>query len=457
MKGKPNILLVLADDWSFPHATIYGDSVVNTPNFDLIAKSGILFNNAFCSAPSCTPSRAAILTGRYPHALNEGANLWGTLPNSYTNYVSELESAGYVIGYQDKGWGPGNYEDGGYTHNPAGKLIENFDSFFEKLDGSKPFCFWYGTRDPHRPYTKGLGEASGLDIDDAVLPDFYPDDSELKSDLLDYYYEVQRIDYDLARILFRLERKNMLENTLIVVTSDNGMPFPRAKANCYDLGTRVPLAIAWGDQIKNKGSLENTFVNLLDLAPTFLDIAGLDIPKEMQGKSLLPLLKGETTQHKDKVFLERERHAFVRKDNTSYPMRAVRDSNYLLIHNLYPERWPAGDPIPTDLNKGFGDIDASPSKNIMISKKDTDKNYRTFFDISTEKRPEFEFYDIIKDPYQTNNLVNSESYQSKILDYKKVLMDWRQNTEDGSLNHLGNDYPFDNYKYYGKYNTLLDE
>lgn len=452
LSTPPNIVLVLADDWSYPHASIYGDSVVSTPNFDRIAKQGVLFNNAYCAAPSCSPSRAALLTGRYPHALEEGANLWGTLPVAYPNFTTLLEEAGYQVVFQEKGWAPGSYRPGGYSRNPAGKEVENFEHFIENIQEGQPFFLWYGTRDPHRPYTAGLGRESGMSLADVALPAFWPQDSVVKSDVLDYYYEVQRIDYDLGRLLFRLERNGHLANTLIVVTSDNGMPFPRAKANCYDLGTRVPLAIFWADSRRQEAT-EDAFVNLVDLAPTFLAVAGVPIPTSMHGRSLLPLLsKGKDSVKRENVFLERERHAYARSGNLSYPIRAIRDSQFLLIHNLIPERWPAGDPVTSNLLNGFGDIDDSPTKRLMIERA-TEGVIRSFYDLAVGKRPEYELYDVQNDTFQINNLANNPDYEHELAHYQSILHNWRKRTGDHTL--IKSKSYYDGYEYYGGSNELL--
>ncbi|QLE02193.1 sulfatase [Galbibacter sp. BG1] len=439
---RPNVIFVLADDWSFPHASIYGDKVVKTPNFDRIAKNGLLFTNAYSAAPSCTPARAAILTGRYPHALNEGANLWGTLPNSFPNYTRILESAGYIVAFQEKGWAPGNYEVGGYKRNPSGTEIENFEHFIENTPKDKPFCLWYGTRDPHRPYTQGFGVEAGLSMDKVELPSFWPQDSVIKSDVLDYYYEVQRLDYDLGRILFRLERNNLLDNTIIIVTSDNGMPFPRAKANCYDLGTKVPLAISWGKHLA-KGKTIDSYINLIDIAPTILEAAKLEVPKEMQGHSFYGLLSNTHYEPQEKVFLERERHAFAREENYAYPIRAVRDNHFLFIHNLRSHRWPAGSP-----EWNYSDIDNGPSKSVMVSKKDENGVYSRFYALSTEKRPEYELYSLKDDPDQINNLAYDSAYKKIVRTYKEELEKWRLKTADTIIKSEVT--KFDLYEYYGK-------
>src|ERR671924_5272 len=169
-RKQPNILLAIADDWSFPHAGAYGDRTVSTPNFDRVAREGARFTHAFVAAPSCTPSRAALLTGQAVHRLEEGANLHGFLPKSYAVYPDLLEAAGYVVGYTGKGWGPGRFEPGGRTRNPAGPLFKSFDEFMARRARGVPFCFWFGSNDPHRPYEAGTGVQSGMKPEQVRVP-----------------------------------------------------------------------------------------------------------------------------------------------------------------------------------------------------------------------------------------------------------------------------------------------
>src|SRR5688572_6498052 len=172
---RPNILVCIADDWAWPHASAYGDKVVRTPNFDRVAREGMLFTHAFSAAPSCTPSRAAILTGRYPHQLEEGSALWGFLPKKFAVYPDLLEKSGYKIGAMRKGWGPGNFQAGGFTRNPAGPNFPNFGAFLKSVPTNMPFSFWFGSSDPHRPYERGSGAAAGLKAHDVSVPPFFPD------------------------------------------------------------------------------------------------------------------------------------------------------------------------------------------------------------------------------------------------------------------------------------------
>ncbi len=408
--SRPNILFCIADDWSWPHASAYGDPVVKTPAFDRVARDGVLFTQAYCASPSCTPSRAGILTGQAIHRLREGANLHGFLPAAFPVYPDLLEGAEYRIGHCGKAWGPGDFRRGGRERNPAGPRFESFAAFLaehasEPVKG-KPFCFWLGSSDPHRPYTKGSGVAASMKLTDVRVPGFLPDTELVRSDILDYYVEVQRFDALVGRALALLEERGQLENTIVVVTSDNGMPFPRAKATLYDGGTRMPLAIMWKRRIEGSRR-SRAFTSATDFAPTFLEAAGLPRPGSMTGRSLLPLLEkrdevGSDASERQRVFLERERHAHVREDNVGYPARAVRTEEFLLIWNLRPERWPSGDPEHVFSVGAFGDVDNSPTKSAMLENRDR------FFELAFAKRPEFELYDLRNDAAQTRNVIDDK-------------------------------------------------
>ena len=205
----------------------------------------------------------------------------------------------------------------------------------QRRPAGTPFCFWFGSSDPHRPYEAGTGVTSSDAAGKIQLPEFLPDTPEVRSDLLDYYYEVERFDRDLGLILAALERAGELDNTIVIVTSDNGLPFPRAKATVYDGGVRVPLAIRWPG-VARPGTTVDALVSLTDIAPTLLEGAGVAAVSTMTGRTLAPLLRGEAQAGRDQVFLERERHANVRRGDLSYPVRAVRTNDYLYVRNFRP-------------------------------------------------------------------------------------------------------------------------
>ena len=443
--SQPSILFAIADDWGYPNAGVYGDKVVRTPNFDRLAGQGVLFKRAYCVTPSCTPSRASILTGRPPHQLEEGGNLWGSLPREFKVYPNLLEKAGYVVGCTRKGWGPGNHEAGGRTRNPAGPGFRNFAEFLKTVPADRPFSFWFGSHDPHRPYEAGSGITSGLRPQDVVVPPFLPDTPAVRSDLLDYYAEVERFDREVGELLKQLEAAGRAENTLVVVTSDNGMPFPRAKANLYEAGTHLPLAIRWPAGLKG-GRVVDELVSFADFAPTFLQAAGLQAPKEMVGRSLLGLLADQAAPGRDRVFLERERHANVRAGNLSYPSRAIRTREFLYIRNLRPQLWPAGDPEREGAMGVFGDIDASPTKQLLLDRRD-DPAIARLFRLACEKRPAEELYDLAADPDELNNLADKPEFADAKRRLRTDLDRWMKDTADPRA--AGEDARWDNYPYYG--------
>ena len=424
-----NILFLIADDWSYPHAGAYGDSVVRTPTFDWLGQQGAIFENAFCAAPSCSPSRAAILTGRYPHQLEAGGNLWSVFPEQYPTYTQVLEGAGYHVGSQNKGWGPGAFDRKGAEHNPAGKQYSSLEAFLAEKKDDQAFCYWIGSSDPHRVYETNTGVKSGMDPQRVTVPAFLPDNACVRNDLLDYYFEVERFDRQCGQALDLLRKKGLLENTLVVMTSDNGMPFPRAKANLYDYGTRMPLAIYWKGRVA-PGTRVKDFVNFVDLAPTFLEVTAQKIPATFSGNSILPLLKGQSsTVDRSQVYLERERHANVRQGNLSYPMRAVRTPEYLYIRNLIPDRWPAGDPTVYQEVGQFGDVDNSITKLLILDSKD-EKTAVDYFDLSFKKRPAEELYNVQADPYNLQNLADQPTYAAVVDSLRQHLMQWMKTTND---------------------------
>ena len=269
---RPNILFCISDDQSYTHTGANGDPVVSTPAFDRVAREGIRFTRAFCDAPSCGPSRSAILTGQHIWRLEEAGNIHSTLPARFATYTEMLEAAGYVIGFAGKGWSPGRLEPGGRSRNPAGaeyasRQLEtripgisnkdyagNFEDFLGEREAEQPFCFWLGTHEPHRGFSAGSGVASGKDPREVIVPPYLPDDEIVRGDILDYLVEIEHFDQMVGRAIDLLEEAGELDNTIVVVTSDHGMPFPRAKASLYDAGTHVPLAIRWPAGIEGGGA-----------------------------------------------------------------------------------------------------------------------------------------------------------------------------------------------------------
>lgn len=449
-RARPNILVIIADDWSWPHAGIYGDKVVKTPNIDRFARQGMVFHRAYCVSPSCTPSRAAILTGQAIHRLQEGGNLHGILPTQYDCYTDLLERAGYIIGMIGKGWGPGVLEGSGRSRNPAGPKSKSVSDFLKALPADRPFCFWYGSTRPHRPYQLGSGLKAGLDLDAVKVPPCWPDTKEVRSDILDYYVNVMEFDRQVGEVLQALADSGRAENTLVIIISDNGMPFPRSKANLYDLGTHMPLLVCWPERIK-PGRESKSFVSFMDIAPTILEAAGQPVPKDMTGRSFLPLFAGDPEQAgRDHVFVERERHANVRRGDLSYPARAVRTDKFLYIKNLRSDRWPAGDPEMYVAVGPFGDIDDGPTKRLILKLQTADASSRRFFELSCGKRPAEELYDLAKDPAELTNVADHPEYAEVKAKLRTQLDRWMTDTADPRADKNGGDNRWDKFPYFGK-------
>ena len=452
--SRPNILFAIADDWGW-HAGIYGDPVVKTPTFDRIAREGVLFNHAFISSPSCTPSRSAILTGQWHWRLEEGGNLWGTFPKKHPVYTDILKENGYFVGYTRKGWGPGRLQPGGRTKNPAGDRFKNFTEFLAKRPKGNPFCFWFGSNDPHRGYRRGSGKAAGMKLENIKLEACFLDSPEVRGDVADYYVEVQRFDNQVGGLLKELDAIGELDKTVVVMTSDHGMPFPRCKSNVYDTGARVPLAIRWPQKVK-AGRVVDDFVSLTDMAPTFLEAAGLKTPEVMTGRSIMNLLiakdSGRIEPSRDHVFIGKERHTVCQEapETGGTPMRAVRTYDFLYIRNFAPDRWPSGTPNYEKARiKGswLADCDNGPTKTYMVEHQDDDAHHRKLYNAAFAKRPAEELYDVKKDPGQLNNIVADAAFFTIKESLAALLMAELKKTRDPRV--IGGGEKFDKYPYYG--------
>ena len=457
---RPNILLAISDDQSFAHTSLAGAAQLQTPGFDRVARSGVWFRNAFAASPGCSPSRAALLTGLHTWQIREAGTHASSFPHEFPVFTDLIAQAGYHVGFTGKGWGPGNWEVSGWPQNPAGKAYSqlknndvpqginkndyaaNFEAFLDQRDDDQPFLFWFGCFEPHRAYKKGIGQAHGKNPDAVDVPGFLPDAPEIRSDLLDYYYEIEWFDSHLVRMLNHLEKIGELENTIVVVTADNGMPFPRAKANCYEYGIHMPLAISWPAQVPGNRTCDDV-VSLIDLAPTFLAVASTSLPENavpFSGQNLLPLLtsqeSGRLDPMREAVYSARERHSSSRYNNWTYPQRSIRTPEFLLIRNFRPDRWPAGDPQKYDkpgqlgpMHGGYHDIDACPSLTFLVAERETPA-IAPFFQAAVAKRPEFELFDIINDPACMHNLAESPEHQVHKQKLSQQLEKTLQATED---------------------------
>ena len=465
---RPNIVFAFADDWgryASAYAKYQGEKSINalidTPNFDRIAAEGALFFNALVPAPSCTPCRSSILSGQYFWQTGLGAILQGAQwDESSPTFQLELEAkSDYTIGYQYKVWAPGrtlNAPIGGtrtrfqpaganfnhFSHwvtNHANELgvagakqvlfdetRSNFRYFLEQRNTDKPFFYWWGPTNSHRTWERGSGKALwDIEPDDLKgrLPKFLPDVHEIREDAGDYLGECLAVDHGLGILLDELSRIGELDNTLLVVSGDHGIPgMPRAKCNLYDIGCEVALAVRW-PAVVEPGRVIADFVNLMDLAPTFCEAGGIQIPRNMTAHSLLPILhsslSGQIETDRDFVITGRERHvAFARERYLPYPQRSIRTRDYIYIVNFEPDRWPVGDPfglndpdiqdpefekLANDTLVVYPDMDANPTKAWVIQHRE-DLDVEPLFQLSFGKRPREELYDLNEDPQYMENV-----------------------------------------------------
>lgn len=492
--AKPNILFVFADDWG-RYASIYAEvngkgginDAVRTPHFDKIAKKGVLFRHAHVNAPSCTPCRSSLLSGQYFWRTGRGAILRGAVwDEKIPAYPLLLRDAGYQIGKSHKVWGPGTPSDapyggqryafqkaGGKFNNfsenvtqavAEGQPLEaakqelyaevrgNFQDFLAANDGQKPFCYWFGPTNVHRTWIKGSGKALwNLDPEalKGKMPPYLPDVPEVREDLTDYFGEVAALDQGIGVLLDELEKSGQLDNTLIVISGDHGAPgFPHGKCNLYGFGTGVSLSIT-GPGVQG-GRVVDDFVNLTDLAPTFLEAAGLPIPEVMTGRSLWPVLKsnqqGLVDASRTWVVTGRERHVeSARADFSPYPQRALHTAEHLFIINFRPDRWPLGDPYRLDgteeptaqeitevTRTTHPDDDAGPTKAWLVGVRNT-AQWKSHYEWVYGKRPKYELYDLKKDPHETKNVAEDPAYAEVKTRLERQLMDELSRTGDPRL------------------------
>jgi arylsulfatase A-like enzyme len=465
-QAPPNILFAIADDWG-RHAGAYGTPWVATPAFDRVAREGLLFQNALTPMAKCAPSRAIVLTGRHLWQLEEAGNHMARFPPRFRAWPEVLTDRGWHMGMTGKGWGPGIAEDAngnprmltGKSWNsrraspPTSQIspndyAANFKDFLDKAPANMPWCFWFGSLEPHRGYEFQSGVNKGgrqlSDID--RVPAYWPDDETVRHDLLDYAFEVEHTDRHLGRMLQDLESRGLLQNTLIIVTSDHGMPFPRAKGYAWPASCNVPLAIRWPAGIQTPGRVIEDFVSFVDLAPTILDYAGCDPAasgmQPITGRSLRPILEssqsGQVESNRDHALVGKERTDVGRPGDVGYPIRGLVTHTHLLLHNYQPSRWPAGNP-----ESGYPDTDGSPTKSAILQRGRADRSDQ-FWQLNFGKLPPELFFNLQTDPDCLHNLADqpeSQALRTSLLQRMEAEL-----RDQGDPRMFGNGDIFDKYR-----------
>ncbi len=480
--GKPpNILFFFVDDWG-RYAGIYSDpkhaspnDIINTPHMDRIGREGVVFNNAFVPVSSCGPCRASLTTGRYFWNCGSGAFLNGKASDwqghldpfpTMIKFPDLLRANGYqtfkslkTIAFTESKAPPANpqppragYQRYGLHVSGAKSEEAHLKRIAETLDHprlemrrvvksaqatTQPFFFIYGTINVHRPWKADSGQKLwGIDPDSLKgrIPKFLPDVADVRRDFADYLGEVQAADAMLGVMLSELEAAGELDNTLVILSGDNGIPgIPRGKTNCYDLSARAPMLVRWPNGVPAGRSVDD-FVSVMDIGPTLLEIAGVKVPEDMDGRSFSPQLSskknGWVDPQRESVVLGRELHFHSARDgNLPYPMRAIRTKDYLYIRNFKPDRWPGGEPYNLDdpaatrdyerlEDAPYRELDASLTKSWLLENR-SDPAASAAIDLTLGKRPDEELYAIHADPHSLHNLADDPASSA----IKAVLSD----------------------------------
>ena len=451
--GTPNVLFIIADDASRHFGNAYGCDWVNTPNIDRLAKRGLVFDNAYTPTSKCAPSRAAILTGRNPWQLEDAANHQPSFPSKFKAFTEALADAGVACGGAGKTWGPGQakHADGSprdfAMKARGGKQVKDpgagLADFLTTRPQGKPFFYWFGSHFPHRAYPLDSGVQAGKKIEEIDrVPAYWPDNEEVRRDMLDYAIEVEAFDAQVGSLVAALEASGETKNTLIVVTSDHGMPFPRVKGHTYEDAHHIPLIAAWPDGIVKPGRRVAGFVSFIDLSPTFLELFGVDGASSgmspITGAAFVDLLRDEPKRARDFVIVGRERNDVDARPGThsglGYPARAIRSGSFFYVHNFEPDRWPCG-----NVELGLKDTDASPTKRLIEQLGDQD----AFWQHAFGKRPGEQLFDVTKDPDCVKNLATDPAFADRLAKLKETLFADLKRQDDPRVS--GNADVFDQY------------
>ena len=472
-QNRPNILFAIMDDATYMHMGAYGCTWVDTPNFDRVAANGLLFERAYANNAKCAPSRSNILTGRNSWQLEEAANHWPYFPQKFKVFTEVLGQHGYQVGYTGKGWAPGVAQNadgskrellikayqGERTTPPTESISKidyaaNFNVFLKDRDVTKePFFFWYGGIEPHRSYEYRSGIEKGgkhlWQIPNGDIPDFWPANDSIKTDLLDYAFEIEYFDRQLGKMLRTLEDSGELDNTLVVVTADNGMPFPRIKGQEYEYSNHLPLAVMWADGIAHPGRKIGDYISFIDFAPTFLEVAGVERDgtgmSPITGRSFVPFFNSPKTGRSPKdnyVLIGKERHDIGRPHDRGYPVRGIVKDDMLYLHNFETDRWPVGNP-----ETGYANTDGGATKTVVLNTVYHQAMAR-YWQWNFGKRPQDELYDISKDPDCLENLAFTEGYEPLTEQLREELYAKLREQKDPRM--FGKGDVFDNYRYADK-------
>jgi len=413
-KEKPNIVLFLADDQSIDDVGCYGNNVIRTPNMDRLAKEGLKFNLAFTPTAMCSPSRSALYTGLYPHRNGCHPNHSKIKPGIKT-LPYYLRSLGYRVGLAGKVHVKPKDQFPFEYMGLKPKQIENFITSVT----NKPFCLIVASNEPHGPHKKGGYEPGRIPV-----PQNKVDTLQTRQQLANYYTDIDLLDEELGRVLDLLKKHSLEQNTLFIYTSDHGYDI-FAKWSCYDAGLHVPFIVRWPGKVKAM-SVTDAMISFVDVLPTFIEIAGGKPPKDIDGRSFLHVLLGRKKKHHDVVFGAHTTRGII--SGRAYPIRSMRTQTHKYIRNLNPQGMFQ---CVTTHGHDYKEIDHSMWGS-WKEKAGTDafdaKRVRMF-----QYRPAEELYDIIKDPYELNNIADDSTHKKLLASLGKKLDAWMKQQGDRGM------------------------
>lgn len=423
---KPNIVFVLADDISWDDIGCYGNQAIRTPHIDQLAEEGLRFTNFYVTSSSCSPSRTSILTGRYPH--NTGAaELHTELPADLSYFPELLKDAGYYSALAGK-WHEGKNTRRAYDTLLVDKKAngeggeEQWISLLRNRPKDKPFVFWLAPYDAHRDWSDDDQFNKPYKPTDVLVPPTLLDTDETRKDLASYYNEITRLDEHIGKLREELQNQGIAEHTIFIFMADNARPFPGSKTRLLDRGTRTPFLICWPKGIAHPGKTVDALVSSIDIAPTLLNLSGLEVAESFQGESFATLLNEPEKDFRQYIFTEHNWH-----DYEAYE-RAVRTKDFLYIRNERPQY----------ANEGPIDANQSPSA------KDLKDNHQLLNDYQREvlkkPRPKEEFFINKEDLLQEYNRIDDSTYSHEVSALKTILQQWQEETGDSLPEHLTPDW-----------------
>ncbi len=413
--NKPNFIIIIGDDISWNDLGCYGHPTVKTPHIDQLASEGIRFTNAYLTASSCSPSRCSIMAGRYPH--NTGAaELHTPLPNGMPTMAGKLKDAGYYTVSSGK-WhmGPNartdfDLVDDQDTGNGGHK---NWVKILRERPKDQPFFMWFASHDAHRIWhADDFGTPH--DPSKSVIPPYLVNADGTKQDLASYYNEIQRLDHYLGLVKQELQQQGVYENTLMIFMADNGRPFPRAKTRVYDSGMKTPFVLSWPKGLNYNGAESNSMISVIDIAPTFLELAGVIGGPTFQGVSFAQVIENPDQEHRQFIFAEHNWHDYEAHE------RMVRTKQFMYVVNNRPN-------FP---NQGPADSNRSPSYEDLKNVRDEGKLSAAQSDVFVTPRPHEELFDCFLDPEQLSNVASNDRYSSILEDMRDVMQQWVKETGD---------------------------